>query len=67
MLAWVQNPIVKLYLFALISFPLFHWAHRFRYFVYDLGMHGGRMLMAWLCYGLAVVGTAYAAYVLFTF
>ena len=67
MTAWVSHPIVKLFLFVLISLPLFHWAHRFRYFVYDLGLHGGRMPMAWLCYGLAVLGTAYAAYVLFTF
>lgn len=58
------NPIVKLYLFVLISLPLFHWAHRFRYFVFDLGMRGGRMGMAVLCYGLAIIGTVAAAVVL---
>jgi fumarate reductase subunit D len=58
------NPIVKLYLLALISLPLFHWAHRFRYFVFDLGVRGGQMGIAVLCYGAAVVGTIIAALVL---
>src|SRR6266699_1720316 len=43
------NPLVKLYLLILISLPLFHWAHRFRYFLFDLGISGGRMLLAVLC------------------
>ena len=60
------NPIVKLYLFVLISLPLFHWAHRFRYFLFDLGLHGGRKALEWICYGLAVLGTIYAAYTLIT-
>jgi succinate dehydrogenase subunit D len=55
------NPIVKLYLFVLLSLPLFHWAHRFRYFLFDLGLHGGRMFLAWLCYGAAVIGSILAA------
>jgi len=61
MAALLGNPIVKLYLFVLISLPLFHWAHRFRYFVFDLGLRGARMPMAVLCYGAAVVGTIAAA------
>jgi fumarate reductase subunit D len=59
-------PLIKLYLFVLISLPLFHWAHRFRYFLFDLGLHGGRMALATLCYGAAVVGTIIAALVLFS-
>jgi fumarate reductase subunit D len=51
------NPIVKLYLLVLISLPLFHWAHRFRYFLFDLGVHEARMPIAVLCYGAAIVGT----------
>jgi fumarate reductase subunit D len=61
----LNNPLVKLYLFVLISLPLYHWAHRFRYFLFDLGLHGGRMALAVLCYGAAVVGTILAALVLF--
>jgi len=56
----VTNPIVKLFLLVLISLPLFHWAHRFRYFLFDLGLHGARMPLAVLCYGAAIVGTIYA-------
>src|SRR2546422_886068 len=29
-LALVSHPLSRLYLFVLISLPLFHWAHRFR-------------------------------------
>lgn len=58
------NPLVKLYLLVLISLPLFHWAHRFRYFLFDLGIHGGRMLLAVLCYGAAIVGTLAAILIL---
>ncbi|HEY3115943.1 MAG TPA: fumarate reductase subunit FrdD, partial [Chloroflexota bacterium] len=57
----LTNPIIRLYLFAVISLAFFHWAHRFRYFVYDLGIRGGRMVMAVLCYGAAILGTIYAA------
>jgi fumarate reductase subunit D len=60
----LTNPIVKLYLLVLISLPLFHWAHRFRYFLFDLGLHGGRMGIAVLCYGAAIVGTVAAVLIL---
>lgn len=60
----LANPLVKLFLLVVISLPLFHWAHRFRYFLFDLGLHGGRMGIAVLCYGAAVVGTVIAALVL---
>ena len=56
----VTNPIVKLYLLILVSLPLFHWAHRFRYFLFDLGLHGARMPIAVLCYGAAILGTILA-------
>jgi succinate dehydrogenase subunit D len=38
---WISilgNPIVKLYLFVLISLPFFHFAHRLRYLLVDLGI-----------------------------
>ena len=56
----VMNPIVKLYLLVLVALPLFHWAHRFRYFLFDLGLHVARMPLAVLCYGAAIVGTIWA-------
>jgi len=58
------NFLVKLFLLVLIALPLFHWAHRFRYLLFDLGIHGGRMAIATICYGLAIVGTVVAILVL---
>lgn len=64
--AAVAHPLVKLYLFVLISLPLYHTAHRMRYFILDLGVHWGRQFFAWLLYGGAVLGTLITAYVLLT-
>jgi len=44
-------------LFVLIALPLYHWAHRFRFVLEDLGLHGLRMPLAVLCYGSAILGT----------
>ncbi|MBI2246543.1 MAG: fumarate reductase subunit D [Armatimonadetes bacterium] len=63
-LALVSHPISRLYLFVLISLPLFHSAHRFRFTLIDLGLKQGRGLVAVLCYGAAVAGTILAALVL---
>ncbi len=61
----VRHPITKLYLLALVSLPLYHWAHRFRYVVHhQLGIRGWKGLVALACYGSAVVGTAVAARIL---
>ena len=56
----------RIVLFAVISLPLFHLAHRFRYTLIDLGLHGARALVAALCYGAAIAGTAYALYLAVT-
>jgi fumarate reductase subunit D len=56
----LQQPLARLYLFVLISLPLFHWAHRFRYVVADLGLRGGGRLPAIVCYGSAILGTVLA-------
>lgn len=55
------NPLVRIYLFVVISLPLFHWAHRFRYILEDLGGKPLRSVIAAACYGLATVGTMLAA------
>ena len=61
----VQHPVTRLYLFVMISLPLFHWAHRFRYTLYDgLQLYHLTVFIAVLCYGAALVGTAVAAYTL---
>ena len=60
------HPLSRLFLFVVISLPLFHWAHRFRFTLVDLGLKGARSAIAGACYGVAIVGTAVAAFVLIT-
>ena len=63
--ALLRHPVTRLYLFVLIALPLFHWAHRFRYTLYDgLQVKHLTTLIVVLCYGTALVGTALAAYTL---
>ena len=55
------NPLVRAYLFALTALSLFHWAHRFRYYLLDFGILGARRPIAVACYGTAIAGTLGAA------
>ena len=67
LLSLLHSPITRLYLFVLCSVPLFHFAHRFRYTLYD-GLqikHLNEVVFAG-CYGVAVIGTLLAAYLLLT-
>jgi succinate dehydrogenase subunit D len=60
------HPVTRLVLFGLCMLSLFHWAHRFRYTLYD-GLqikHLNEVINA-LCYGGAIVGSITAAYLLF--
>ena len=61
-LALVQHPITRLYLFVMIALPLFHWAHRFRYTLYDgLQLYHLAVPIAVLCYGAALGASVVAA------
>ena len=63
-----QMPLVRLYLFVLCSLSLFHWAHRFRFTLYDgLQIKHLNELVFVCCYGTALAGTIVAAYLLSTF
>jgi fumarate reductase subunit D len=65
LLALVQHPLTKLYLFVLCALPLFHWAHRFRYTIYDgLQIKHLNEVINVICYGGAILGTAAAAWLL---
>ncbi len=57
----INHPLTRAFLFVVIAFSLFHWAHRFRYILFDLGLQGGKSVIAFLCYGSAVVGTLLTA------
>ena len=67
---WIRilgNPIVKLYLLVLIALPFFHFAHRLRYLLVDLGVPAARSLPAQVVfYGGAILVTAIAIWVLLT-
>jgi len=66
-LHWLRQPLFKIYFFVLISLPLFHWAHRFRYTLYDgLQIKHLTVLIVVLCYGSALLGTCLAAYTLWS-
>jgi fumarate reductase subunit D len=61
----IAHPLTRIYLFALCSLSLFHWAHRFRYTLYDgLQIKHLNEVIFVLCYGGALAGTVIAAYLL---
>jgi fumarate reductase subunit D len=65
LMSLLRMPIVRIYLFVLCSLPLFHWAHRFRFTLYDgLKVKHLNELIFVLCYGGALVGTVAADYLL---
>ncbi len=52
----VRHPLARLLLFGLIGLSLFHWAHRFRYTLYDgLQLYHLNQLIAVLTYGMVEV------------
>ena len=67
---WVSligNPIVKLYLLVLIAFPFFHFAHRLRYLLVDLGIPAAKSVPAQVIfYGGAVLVTLFTIFILLT-
>lgn len=61
----LRMPIVRLTLFVVCSLPLYHWAHRFRFTLYDgLQIKHLNEIILVLCYGTAIVGTIIAGYLL---
>ncbi len=67
---WISilgNPIVKLYLLALIALPFFHFAHRLRYLLVDLGVPAAKTVPAQVIfYGAAIAVTLVTIWVLLT-
>src|SRR5580765_1991959 len=60
--AVLRNPLTRLVLFGVFVLALFHWAHRFRYTLYDgLQLKRYAVPIVILCYGGAVVGSVVAA------
>jgi fumarate reductase subunit D len=65
LLAVARNPLTRIVLLGLCVLALFHWAHRFRYTLYDgLQLKHLSTLIILGCYGSALVGSVTAGYVL---
>jgi fumarate reductase subunit D len=63
----VKHPLTRLFLFVVISLSLFHWAHRFRFTLYDgLQLKHLHQLIGVICYGGAIVVTLFAGYTLWS-
>ncbi len=61
----ISHPAARVVIFAIVSLSLFHWAHRFRFALYDgLQIKHLNHLVALFCYGSAIIGTVIALIVL---
>jgi fumarate reductase subunit D len=64
LLALARPLLARIALAGLVALGLFHWAHRFRYTLYDgLQLHHLYGLIAAICYGGATAGTLAAVWV----
>jgi fumarate reductase subunit D len=65
LLALLGHPIVRIGLFVLCVLALCHWAHRFRYTLYDgLQIKHLNEVIVLMCYGVTIVGSIAAAYLI---
>jgi fumarate reductase subunit D len=65
LLSLLHHTLTRVALFLVCSLGLFHWAHRFRYTLYDgLQIKHLNEVINLLCYGGAVAGSAVAGYLL---
>src|SRR6266705_6316907 len=65
LLSVARNPFTRIVLLGLCVLALFHWAHRFRYALYD-GLQLKHLSTPIIlgCYGGALVGSVIAGYLL---
>ena len=65
LLAIIQHPLTRVTLFLLSSLALFHWAHRFRFTLFDgLQIKHLNELINTCSYGTAIAGSVTAGYFL---
>lgn len=60
----IVHPLTRLALFPIIFLALFHWAHRCRYFLGDLGLRSFDKALAVFFYSAAAIGTVVAGWTL---
>jgi fumarate reductase subunit D len=64
--ALLSQPLVRVLLLGLCVLALLHWAHRFRYTLFDgLQLDRTRTAINVLCYAAVLAGSVWAAVVLF--
>ncbi|MGH7501479.1 MAG: fumarate reductase subunit FrdD [Longimicrobiales bacterium] len=67
-LAVFGHPLARVTIVALCTLSLFHWAHRFRYTLYDgLQIKHLNELVNLICYGAAILGSILSLYLVFRF
>ena len=67
LLALLSHVLMRVILLMLCVLALFHWAHRFRYTLYDgLQIKHLNEVVNTFCYGGAIVGSVAAAWLLLT-
>ncbi len=60
--------VVRLILGGIIGLSFFHWAHRFRFTLYEgLQLHRHNFPIAVLCYGSAMILNAFLVFILFIY
>lgn len=63
--ARLDHPLARLFVFVLVCLAMFHWAHRFRYTLYDgLQLYHLSTLIAAICYGGATAVSLVALYLI---
>lgn len=66
LLALLRDPLTRIGLALLCTLSLFHWAHRFRYALYDgLRLRHLDAPIRVFCYGGALIGSLVACYLAF--
>lgn len=63
MVAFAQNWVGKIFIFAVVSLFLWHAAHRIHILMHDFGVHAVTVVRLFT-YGFAFVGTVWAGYAL---
>ena len=62
----LHHPLTQLVLIVFCVLSLMHWAHRFRYALYDgLQLKRLKRPISFLCYGAALAGSVWAVVVLY--
>lgn len=66
---WLLQPIIsRVLLFVIITFSMFHFAHRFRFTLEDgLQLKRFDLVISVFCYGSAIITGIYAGYTLWRF